>query len=198
MTLLRISAAAIIAAACVPALASSGVPPRGLTGSPEGVALAKRVNLSYETVPGLSMTAVAAVEGSSVWSPLGLSSTTRLNHGNLYAIRESVTGRAGTHEQIQRPEATYRITSPEACWTRIAETSHSKDGVIHREVLGVPKLLSGKIILPRGGSAKSFYVIARATNRIESLTLSEGGKTIRIDFHELRTAPRIEAPHPLC
>ena len=184
MTLLGISAAAIVAAACVPAVASSGVPPRGLTGSPEGVALAKRVNLSYITVPGLSVTTVISAEGSTTWSPLPTLTTARLSHGNPYAIRDTATSRAGTQTQIQRPEAKYRIASPETCWTRIAETSHSKIGVIHREVLGVPKSLGGKIILPRGENSNGFYTIKRATNRIESLTLTESGNppivTLRI------------------
>ena len=117
MTLLRIAKTALVAAAVgTSAFANAGAHASELTGSPEGIALAKRVNAAYAHVAGLVERSDTTIEGDI---PVTMTWLMGLRDGNIVAVRWTVAGPGATKNEIHLPTVTYRRMSNERCWTKL-------------------------------------------------------------------------------
>ena len=166
---------------------------KGPSGNAEGIALARRVDAAYRSVPAIVRTTRRGSDSQVITSVLG--------RGRERAVHAVGTSGGKRGEWIGLGAAAFMRQPGASCWTRTdPDTSHQPAINLNGSRFYAPRV-SGAVVrlrvleqIPGADKVWLVYTVDRRTARI--VTDTEEGLTTR--WRVLSRAPRIQAPAPMC
>jgi hypothetical protein len=168
----------------------------GMTGSPAGIALAKKVNLGSGDVPGVKVTGRLAVEGVGT---MEIEAASRLRDGAVTGFSGTFALAGARFEAVGDGEGAHLRASGASCWARLPGGGFT-DSATPAPLLPPDARVSAPrregalrlIDVMQGGLTVTYAI--DADDRVRELRAAEGTVT----FEALREAPQIPAGSPVC
>lgn len=170
----------------------------GPTGDAAGIALAKKVNASYATVPGIGVEfTVTAKNGTKA----GFTGSFVIANGHLGDNTMSGTVRGQKLDLVSKGDAEYGRPEGQACWVKRAGASPGTPFVrLGGARFSAPRTVGDEIVLRAVGPDANgvvmpiTYRIDSATSHVKSFKDADSEGT----FEVLESAPVIPDPSPVC
>lgn len=181
-----------------PGAGRGGGPAAGsTTGSPAGIALARKVNAAYEDVAGVEVSGDLAVGGEA----MRIDGEVALRQGVPAGMRASFSARGVRFDLVALASEGYVRASTASCWARLPGTAAVPAAAADPLVptadarFSAPRGSGGqRLLLVQAGGRQATYVIDGRTLTVSEVRMDEG--TLR--FTTLDDAPEIGPPGPVC
>lgn len=168
-----------------------------MTGSPAGIALARKVNLGSGDAPGVKVTGSLAVDGAGT---MDIEAVTRLQDGAVTGFSGSFAVAGSRFEAVGGPDGARLRTSGSSCWARLPGGDGFTDSATPVPLVAPDARVSAPrregplalIDVMRGGATVTYAIDAQ--NRVRELRAAEGTVT----FEVLDEAPEIPDGTPVC
>jgi hypothetical protein len=167
-----------------------------MTGSPAGIALARKVNIGAGDVPGVKVTGSLSVEGAGT---MEIEAVARLKDGAVTGFSGSFALAGARFEAVGAGDAAHLRASSASCWARLpgggfADSATQAPLVPADARVSAPRTEGGlRLIDVMQGGTTATYVID-GDGRVREVRTAQGTVT----FEVLRSAPEIPAGTPVC